>query len=267
MDRDLTVDGIVLRTRRMGDMHRRLSLLCPDLGIIDVIAYGARKGKRAMNAQMFSRSTFFLYHNPVRKEYTLKDARMESPHDGVRSRLDSMWAASFWSELCTRTAGGDWNALFLLLSECLDALEEDPSSVERASIQFVWHLLHLAGIAPDLTRCPVSERVYTHDEILGFSASLLSPCSRENGDVDDMLLPPGARRYLAMTAGRAVREAVAVQLNDITALRIRRYMVRYAHLFAGGHLMTVESGFGMMDMDDESGNVSNEGSGDGSDDE
>lgn len=253
MDRDLTASGIVLQTRRMGEMHRRLSLLCPDLGIIDVIAYGARKGKRAVGAQLFSCSTFFLYHNPVRKEYTLKDALTVAPHDGVRSRLDSMWAASFWSELCTRTAGGDWDEIFHLLSDCLDVMDDDPSCAERATIQFVWHLLHVAGIVPDLSRCPVCDRVYGDGEILGFSSSLLSPCSRENGDIGDLLLPPGARRYLIQTAGLSAREAVAVQLTDVTVMRIRRYMIRYAQLFAGGRLRTVESGSGMLRLETEAG--------------
>lgn len=242
MERELTVDGIVLQSRRMGEMHRRFSLLCPDFGIIDVIAYGARKGKRALNAQIFSRAGFFLYYNPIRKVYTLQDARAEASHDGVRSQLDTLWAASFWSELCTRTAGGDWDALFSLLSDSLDIIEADAAAVGRATIQFVWRLLHIAGVADDLESCPITDRGYKDDEILGFSSSLMSPCAQSVGDVPDMLLPPGARKYLMMTSSMEIQEAVAVPLTEITEMRIRRYMIRYAVIFSGGRLRTVESG-------------------------
>jgi DNA repair protein RecO (recombination protein O) len=47
MERNITTLAIVLQVVRWGELHRKVSLLTPELGIIDVLVYGARKGRQA----------------------------------------------------------------------------------------------------------------------------------------------------------------------------------------------------------------------------
>lgn len=86
MDRNTSTKAIVLNSRRSGDCDRRLSLLSEDLGLIEVTSYGARKGRKSGMAEICAEGTFFLYFNPVRQQYSLKDLLLESAHETLRDR-------------------------------------------------------------------------------------------------------------------------------------------------------------------------------------
>jgi DNA repair protein RecO (recombination protein O) len=192
--------------------------------------------------ERFLTGKFFLYYNPVRKEYSLVDVEPLSVHETLVDDLRRIWAASFCCEMAVRTIGGDSMQMFLLLNESLDLLAQG-AVVDRLLIQYVWKLLHIAGNAADLDSCPVCDRAYAPDEVLGFSVSLLAPCCRScAGQGDEMALPPGARRYLSVTASMELAQAVELELSDAAQLRIKGYMLRYASLFAGGGLKTLAAG-------------------------
>lgn len=242
MERNITTLAVVLQSRRWGELHRKVSLLTPELGIVDVLVYGARKGRQAGKAERFLTGRFFLYYNPVRQEYSLVDVEPLAAHEALGEDLRRVWAASFCVELILRTGGGESLLLFLLLTQTLDLLS-DGAVVDRVLIQYVWKLLHIAGNAAGLESCPVCDRLYEPDEILGFSLSLLAPCCRScAGEGDEMILPPGARRYLALTEKLEMPEAVSVELSEAAQQRIKAYMLRYASLFAGGGLKTLAAG-------------------------
>ncbi len=241
MERNVTTLGTVIQTRRYGEMHRKISVLTPEMGILDVTVYGARKGKALGKADLFLTGKFYLYHNPVRGDYTLQDVEILAPHEPLRGDYDLMWAASFCCELAQRTHGGDSTVLFMLLEQALDLLATG-SDPDRTIIQFVWKLLSNAGNAPDLEQCPVCDRPYEQSETLSFELSMLVPCCSDcSNGYDEMNLPPGARRYLAVTQELELVDAVAVPLSAVATGRIRSYMLRYASLFAGGGLKTLAS--------------------------
>lgn len=50
------------------------------------------------------------------------------------------------------------------------------------------------------------------------------------------------RRYLTVTADLPFEDAVMVELNPTTTVRIRTYMLRYASLLCGGYLKTLSDG-------------------------
>ncbi len=242
MERNITTLAVVLQSRRWGELHRKVTLLTPELGIIDVLVYGARKGRQAGKTERFLTGRFFLYYNPVRQEYSLVDVEPLTSHEALGEDIRRIWAASFCVELAIRTGGGESLLMFLLLTQALDLLS-DGTIVDRVLIQYVWKLLHIAGNAADLDSCPVCDRTYEPTEILGFSMSLLAPCCRGcAGESDEMILPPGARRYLALTEKMEIADAVSVELSEAAQQRIKTYMLRYASLFAGGGLKTLSAG-------------------------
>ena len=68
MDRNIQTQAVVLSVRKYGDLHKAVTLLSPDLGIVDAIIFGGRKGRKTALAPLFSVSTVQIYHNPVKKE-------------------------------------------------------------------------------------------------------------------------------------------------------------------------------------------------------
>jgi len=243
MERNVSSLAIVLHSQRYGQLNRRLKLLSVDYGIIDVISYGARKSLKSVKAEVFSDGQFFLYYNPVKKDYTLKDAQIIATHDDIRKDLVSTYSALFFCELLLRTNGGESAEEYQLLSTALDLLSGLPLYTDRILIQFIHRLTDLLGLRTDLTSCPICEREYGPQEVISFSSSLSCPCCSRCASLEsNMLLPPGARRYLVVTSPMGYEKSVQVPLSPAAASRIKNYLLRYAQIIAGGALKTLSAG-------------------------
>ena len=244
MERNLTISAVVLRSRRWGDLHRMVTLASAELGIIDALAYGARKGKLAGRIDLFIVGIFFLYHNPVRGDYTIVDVEPAVVSEGIRADLRRMYIASFMAELVLKMHGGDSPVLFNLISQSFALLDSQAmGTADTILIQFIWRLIDISGLAPDMVACPICEKPYGTEEMLSFNTAMHAPCCAACADVDvvnnEMALGPGARRYLLHTAGLGLEEAVGVSLSLTATDRIRLYMLRYASIIAGGGLKSL----------------------------
>ncbi|MCK9347991.1 MAG: DNA repair protein RecO, partial [Sphaerochaeta sp.] len=75
-----------------------------------------------------------------------------------------------------------------------------------------------------------------------FSTSLLAHCCEACASLDaDLLLPPGARRYLEVTSSMDFEQSLLVPLSDAATLRIKRYLLRYAQMIGQRMLKTLSS--------------------------
>jgi DNA repair protein RecO (recombination protein O) len=243
MERNVSSLAIVLHSQRYGQLNRKLTLLSVDFGIIDVVSYGARKSLKAVKAEVLTDGQFFLYYNPVKKAYTLKDLKVLADHEVLRLDLMQTYRALFFCEMTIKTNGGESGKAYALLSKALDLLSSLPDQANLVLIQFIHQMSELLGLRPDYRICPVCERPYGVNEIISFSSSLGSPCCKECASLDSpLLLLPGMRRYLTVTADLPFEDAVMVELNPTTTVRIRTYMLRYASLLCGGYLKTLSDG-------------------------
>ncbi len=243
MERNVSSLAIVLHSIRYGELNRRLKLLTVDFGLIDVVSYGARKSVKAVKGDVFSDGQFFLYYNPVKRNYTLKDVQLIATHDEIRTDLGANYAALFFCEMVINTNGGDSASQYGVLSKALDMLCSHPELVARILIQFVLRMLDICGLQADFTQCPICERAYDGQEILRFNAQMGSPCCASCATLDSALvLGPGARRYLTLTKGMDFHSAVAVELSERATLGIKAYMLRYAALVSGKELKTLTGG-------------------------
>ena len=243
MERNVSSLAIVLHSVLYGQMNRRLRLLTVDFGLIDVVSYGARKSVKAVKGDVFSDGQFFLYYNPVKRTYALKDVQLIATHDEIRNDLGANYAALFFCELVINTNGGDSPSQYGLLSKALDMLCSHQQSVARILIQFVLRLLDICGLQADFSKCPICERPYAAEEIIQFNSQMGSPCCEGCATLDTaMVLGPGARRYLTLTKGMDFHSAVAVEVSERATLRIKAYMLRYAALVSGKELKTLSGG-------------------------
>lgn len=243
MERNITTLGIVLHNQRWGQIHRRLRVLSVDLGIIHVINYGAQKSQKAIKAEVFLDGQFFLYHNPVKGDYTLKDLQVVADHREIRDDLALTYTGLFFNELLSKTAGGESASVYQLLSVALDLLTFHPERREYILIQFVHQLTRIIGLQVDLSACPLCQRAYGTEEVIYFSSALGSQCCQGCAALErTLVLPPGARRYLTVTATMVFAEAVMVELNPPALERIKQYMVRLAQYIAPSQLSSVASG-------------------------
>lgn len=248
MERNLCLDGIVINTRRFGEMNRIITLLTDEPGIIEVILYGGQKSRKAIKPPLFSKGTFYLFYNPVKSQYSLKDALLSSEINFAGASYKTILTASYFCELVNKTGKSDTAQFFPLLEESLIQLsniEDSQQGLIKSNIiliQFVWKLLSIAGLATDLTFCPICNEEYNSKQILYFNNSIISPCCINCRDNYDLILPPGARKYLHLTYSLSFKDSLSIPLTFVTSNRIRKYMIRYTQIYTAENLKTVKSG-------------------------
>lgn len=241
MERSIQTQAIVVKTSKVGEMHKLLTLLCPDLGLVNVMVYGGRKGKKTALAPLFSIGTFQLYHNPVRGEYSLEEAVSSFIPEAIMQNLESTYTAALLCEIVSKTLTDEPEPVFNTLKNALLALETKTQSPKIITICFMWKMLQLWGLAPDLEYCPVCERQYEENEILIFSNNISSPCCKNCGDTDYLILPPGARRYLKYTLPLDFQQAIEIKLNPAAEVRIFSYLTKWIKIHVNAPIKTLEN--------------------------
>ncbi len=240
MERNIKTQAVVLSVRRYGDLHKAVTLLSPDLGLVDAIIYGGRKGKKTALAPLFSINDMQLYHNPVKREYSVVEALSSFVSSSISEDLGLTYTASFFCEIISKSPSDEPRWTFDLLCDALRALESHPENRKRITASFIWKLMQISGTACDLEFCPVCDRKYDEDEALLFSNPMGVPCCKGCSDSDLLVLLPGSRRYLRHTMGMDFNQAISVILNPAAEDRIYSYMLKWAAVFAQSPLRTLK---------------------------
>ena len=240
MERNISTQAVVLSVRRYGELHKAVTLLSPDLGLVDAIIYGGRKGKKTSLAPLFSISEMQLYHNPVKKEHSVVEAASSFIPVAITEDLGCTYTASFFCEIIAKSPSDEPSETFKLLCDALKALESQPENRKRITASFIWNLMQISGTACDLESCPVCDRSYAEDEALLFSNPMGVPCCKSCSDSEHLILLPGSRRYLRHTMGMEFNEAASVILNPAAEDRIYNYMLKWAAIFAQSPLKTLK---------------------------
>lgn len=233
MDRNSNVQAIVLKTRKDGDSNRNLTLLTVDDGILEVRAFRARTSKTAPKAFQFQEGRFFLYNNPIKKQYSLKDVQLISSHDGIREDYEAIIDATLMVEFILRTRNDDMVNTYQLIARALDFLEDSSFEKDLIVIQFLLRIIKAHGLFESFQRCPSCNRIYKKDEVLNFSNTLTVACCQNCEKIPNLILRPKARKYLSYTLEMDYEEAISVELNESTRIRIKSYMISWATTVMG----------------------------------
>jgi DNA repair protein RecO (recombination protein O) len=233
MDRNSSIQAIVLKTRKDGDSNRNLTLLTVDDGIFEVRAFRARTSKTAPKAYQFQEGRFFLYNNPIKKQYSLKDVNLISSHDGIREDYEAIIDATLMVEFIIRTRNDDMVNTYQLIARALDFLEDKSFEKDIIVIQFLLRIIKEHGLFESFKRCPSCNRIYKEDEVLNFSHILNVACCQNCEKIPNLILRPKARKYLSYTLEMDYEEALSVRLNESTRIRIKSYMISWATAIMG----------------------------------
>ena len=252
MSRNIRTEAIVLKTGRVGEIHKSVTLLTPDLGIIDAIAHGVYKGKGklASATDPFAWSISYLYFEPVKKSYKITDMECMDLFEGVRADLRCYYAASLWAEVVIRSHGGGegGDRVFGLMKEALGLLSSGAD--ERcAQIQFLWRFISISGFLPDTEACSICGRNFDEREPVVYRRSegdfACESCMQESGlegRSDRPLLGAGARRYLAYTEGLDFEEAVKIELVQRGKEQLLNLMYQFVQDILEVPLKTLQAG-------------------------
>ena len=148
--RNLVTEGIVLKTHRIGEIHKGVTFHSPLRGIVTGIAHGAYRPKSRLGGTTdpFCRARFYLYLEPVKDSCKINDAELLEGYHGIREGLIKYFIASLWTEVIIRThgGGGEDGAVHTLLTGALRALDGQPESgTDDLLVQFLWKYMSAIG--------------------------------------------------------------------------------------------------------------------------
>ncbi len=247
MERNIRTEAIILSSRRMGDLHRSVTLLSPDLGILQAAAFGAQKGKSKLSGwvEPYVSGTFNLYYNPVKQQYKINDIDSCEFREFLRLDVYAFYLASFWSELIIKTyaGGGEYRELYNLILDSLSILGSSrESGNHNLLVQSVWRFLTIIGYAPELEDCSECGKNLDSSGTLIFDADSNAFLCSECGTYEELVIYQGARKYLLYTQELSLKDAVAVHLSSKAMDSLKHVLISLALHVVGGPLKTLQSG-------------------------
>jgi len=168
MTKTYNATGINLKSMPLGEADRLVTILTPEWGLIRVVAPGSRKqnSKLAGRMGLFVVNQLLIYKGRSLDKITQAETLESYP--GLAKDLGKLAASQYLAELvlCHALSEQPQAELYTLFNEHLRRLEQLPplsSSPSGTSLllahlcQGIFHLLALAGIAPQVQQCCISQ--------------------------------------------------------------------------------------------------------------
>ncbi|NEO15485.1 MAG: DNA repair protein RecO [Moorea sp. SIO1F2] len=168
MSQTYKATGINLKSIPLGEADRLVTILTRELGLIRVVAPGARKQK----SKLGGRSGLFVVNQLLlakgRSLDKIIQAETTESYRGLSQELSKLAASQYLAELvlCHALSEQPQEELYELLNEHLRRLEQLPKITANPSglslvlahlSHGVFHLLALAGIAPQVQLCCITQ--------------------------------------------------------------------------------------------------------------
>lgn len=210
--------GIVLRSAKLGEADKIVTILTQGSGKVRAVAKGVRKTTSRFGARLepFTHVDLMLYRGRGSLD-TVTQAEILAPHLRIREDLARFAAGETMLEAVDRVAEEHERnpRLVVLLLHALRALDACPADPAALAESFVLKLLSLSGFHPSLTACAVCGSPEARLWSSGLGGAVCAICA----DAGAGVISPGALALLSHLATVDLTEAGAITESDE---RVRR---------------------------------------------
>ncbi len=162
----VTVDGIVIGRRSIGETGCFIDVLTDEYGVIEAVAHGVKKltSKNAGSAALFSYSRFCFSKNGVK--YTLNSAEPKFSFHGISSDIEYLSLAAYFADVLKDTVASEQENAGMLRFAAVTMYELDKKrrSLDLIKSVFELHISAMLGFSPDLRACRVCA-CYEHEKM------------------------------------------------------------------------------------------------------
>ncbi len=162
----ITLTGIVIRERTVGEQDKFIELLTESQGVIEVTVRGARKitGKNMAAAQLFAYATFCMEQR--RDRYYLNSAEPIRIFYALRQDLDKLALASYFADVLrySSTSQSQQSDVLRLTLNTLHYLEAGSRPLPLLKALFELRLMTELGMMPAIVCCDVCG-AYTPEQL------------------------------------------------------------------------------------------------------
>ena len=224
--------AIVLRTWKLGETDRILSLLTAGRGKVRAVAKGVRRPGSRFGGRLEPYSTVDLQLYEGRSLDGVNQAELVSAHDAVRNDFARSACASVMVEVVDAVAqeGQRDPRLYLLLQSALDALEAGPPRPETFLDAFLLRVAASEGFPVRAATCVACGRAGPHPYLSVVRGGSL--CS-DDAPAGTKAVPLEATELLALLASDRWTALADVAAKDEA---VRELAGRYVRAFVEHHL-------------------------------
>ncbi|MBE9028137.1 DNA repair protein RecO [filamentous cyanobacterium LEGE 11480] len=227
MGKTFRVTGINLKAMPLGEADRILTILSPEEGLLRATAPGARK----QNSKLGGRSGLFVINDLLlakgKSLDRISQAETIESYPGLSRDLAKLTAGQYIAELALHQALTEHPQaeLYYLLTEHLRRIANaDNDSVLAMLAQAVYQLLALAGVAPQVQQCSISNQLLEPD--LSIGADWQVGFSIEGGGI--VSLAALSAQLTTLEASRKDLQSGKIEAEDFDLVResVGEYQVR-----------------------------------------
>lgn len=151
----VTVDGIVIGKRDIGENNCFLDVLTDEYGVIEATAHGVKKvnSKNAPSTGLFSYAKFCF--NKTNLRYTVNSAEPVCSFFGLSSDLKKFSLAVYLADIIKYTSASEENGEEILrfFAITLYTLEKEKADCDIIKATFEFRIAAMLGFLPDLRAC------------------------------------------------------------------------------------------------------------------
>lgn len=250
MKRQIKGYALLLRSERFCEMHKKLTLFLPDIGIITAFAHGALKpGNRfSGRTELFALSQVDLYFSPAKETYSLREMEVVDFFSGMRENPGRYVIASCWCELLIKTeALNESKRVFNLMVQALRFLDvSDDVSRIWLHIQFLLRILAFGGLFPNLYECSGCGRSFGAEESFfldaGEGGAYCSRCVNRSL----FLLTPEDSRYIMETMRLNLADSLCCRNEIKRSKQLLGCVMELIRQQLGVHLQSFDMALGVF---------------------
>ena len=231
----IETEAIVLRTHRLGEADKIVSLLTRQLGRLRAVAKGAlsRRGRYGASLEPLSYIKVWIYDRENRDLQRVGSAEILESFFEMQRDYRVQLAAQYLAEVSERfLPDREVNErVFRLLLAVLRALKRF-GEVNRPLLFFDYWLLRLAGFLPDLSRCMACQKSFAGEDGFYDPSAVALVCARCRSGASAERVSASALRLIEAFRSTRVAEWIEKEASPPGTRELRRLLEQIieAHL-------------------------------------
>ncbi len=229
--RDKRVRAVVIGSKKVGEIHKLISIISPELGFQTVMIYGGRKGKKTSSGELFSYGSLLLHYDPIKNYYSLVEDECSFSPVNILSSVKAVFCASALCEIAAAFKTDNYEELYYLMVSALEILSNNLESYIKIIVDFSWKVLLSSGsVSFPFSYCISCGKKLLENEDLAFSNYFLNFTCTDCSDDTTFRMLPGSRRYLTFTSEMNLFDAFNVGLSEQAQIRLFKLLTRYIEI-------------------------------------
>lgn len=245
----ITVEGVVLKERSVGEQDKFIDILTKEDGVIELCVKGAKKinGKSSSSVQLFAYSRFCIQQRKER--FYLNSAEPIHIFYGLRESLTRLSLASYFADVlrnCIEQQAQQGDVMRLFLNS-LHYLEKNLRSEKLLKSIFEFRLMSEIGFMPDILACQICGAFEPHESFFNINGGIFycSDCFAENRSSFE------SENYLKINLSvlNAVRHIVLADFDRLFNFRVSESIQQKLSIISENYLTAhLERSFGTLDF-------------------